>query len=313
VRANNNGKVLVTGGSGFIGRYLVDALLSEKWSVLVLTNKTPFFTKSKSGALQVVQADINDYERMPSLVSQVDFVCHLAAFIPPDHEDSSMAGICVQNNALATLNLAQLAIKYNCSRFILSSAGNCYVYGKDLVSEDAPLYPAARATYYLASKMLGEIYVDHLRQAKGLSSLIFRISSPYGWGMPERSLISRYMKLASQGLPLEVWDGGITTYDYVYVTDIVKLILGALKSGEPGIYNVGSGCACSVLELAKTVKKIFFDKEIPIVVKPPMDSIPASFSALSIEKARKTWNYRPISLEDGLNQYRQYMYGDRQK
>jgi len=307
VRIKNSGKVLVTGGTGFIGRYLVEALLSERWSVLILINKTLFFTKSKSRSLQVIQADINDYEKMSTLVSQVDFVCHLAAFIPPDHEDASVAGICVQNNALATLNLAQLAIKYGCSRFIMSSAGNCYVYSKDLVSEDAPLYPSARATYYLASKMLGELYVDHLRQAKGLNSLILRISSPYGWGMPERSLISRYMKLASQGLPLEVWDGGITTYDYVYVSDVVKLILSALKSGDPGIYNVGSGCSCSILELAKTVKKTFLEKEIPIVVKPPIDSVPANFSAMSIEKARETWNYCPTSLENGLNQYRQYM------
>lgn len=307
MRIKNSGKVLVTGGTGFIGRYLVEALLSERWSVLILINKTLFFTKSKSRSLQVIQADINDYEKMSTLVSQVDFVCHLAAFIPPDHEDASVAGICVQNNALATLNLAQLAIKYGCSRFIMSSAGNCYVYSKDLVSEDAPLYPSARATYYLASKMLGELYVDHLRQAKGLNSLILRISSPYGWGMPERSLISRYMKLASQGLPLEVWDGGITTYDYVYVSDVVKLILSALKSGDPGIYNVGSGCSCSILELAKTVKKTFLEKEIPIVVKPPIDSVPANFSAMSIEKARETWNYCPTSLENGLNQYRQYM------
>ena len=245
MRINNNGKVLVTGGTGFIGKYLVEALLSERLSVLVLINKTPFFTKSKSRSLQIIQADINDYERMSTLVSQVDFICHLAAFIPPDHEDASLAGICVQNNALATLNLAQLAIKYGCSRLIMTSSGNCYVYSKDLVSEDAPLYPAVRATYYLVSKMLGELYVDHMRQTKGLDSVILRISSSYGWGMPERSLISRYMKLANQGLPLEVWDGGITTYDYVYVSDVIKLILSALKSGDPGIYNVGSGCACS--------------------------------------------------------------------
>ena len=62
-----------------------------------------------------------------------------------------------------------------------------------------------------------------------------------------------------------------------------------------------------LLELAKMVKKTFPEKEIPIVVKPPIDSIPASFSALSIEKARETWNYCPTSLEDGLSQYRQYM------
>jgi UDP-glucose 4-epimerase len=298
-------KVLVTGGTGFIGKYLVNALLSEGWAVLALVNKTPASTPSKNGLLQTVHADINDYDTISSLVSQVDYVCHLAAYIPDNHEDPSVAATCVQINALATLHLARMAVKNRLTRFVYTSSGNSYVHSECPVTEASPLYPVGRATYYLASKMLGEMYVEHLRHTAGLNSVCFRISTSYGWGMSTRSLIYRFMKSASEGLPLEVWDGGMTTYDFVCVSDIVGLILSALKSDPAGIFNAGSGRACSILELAQTVAEVFPEKELPIEVKPPVASIPASFSALSIEKARTTWGYNPTGLRDGLIRYRQ--------
>lgn len=300
-------RVLVTGSNGFIGKYLVDALLSEGWAVLAIVHRMPSSLQTQNDLLEIVQADINDQDLMSSLVTRVDAICHLAAYIPDNHEDPSLAGACIQTNALATLHLATSAARHRILNFIYASGGNSYVYSKSPVSEDCQLYPVERATYYLVSKLLGEMYVEHLRYISSLNSICLRISTPYGWGMPPRSLVSRIMQLASKSFPIEVWDGGVTTYDFVDVVDVVRVILNALKSGTPGIYNVGSGQACSVLELAQTVAEVFPENNIPILIKPSKGIIPVSFSALSIEKAKQTWGYSPMDLKSGLMRYRQEM------
>jgi nucleoside-diphosphate-sugar epimerase len=300
-------QVLVTGSNGFIGKNLVNALLSDGWAVLAAVHKMASSLQTQSDLLKIVQADINDQNLMNSLVAQVDAVCHLAAYIPDNHEDPSLAEACIQTNALATLHLATSAAKHRISKFIFASGGNSYVYSKSPVAEDDRLYPVERATYYLASKLLGEMYIEHLRLMSSFNSICLRISTPYGWGMSPRALVSQVMQLASKASTIDVWDGGVTTYDYVDVEDVVSVMLSALQSGSPGIYNVGSGQACSVLELAQTVTEVFPENSIPIVVKPPQRTIPASFPALSIEKAKQTWGYSPRELKSGLMRYRQEM------
>ena len=305
--ANTQGRVLVTGAAGFIGRYLVPALLDNGWEVLALAHERSLPKCLKSDALQVIQGDINDLTLIRNAVSQVDAVCHLAGYIPPNYEDSVYAERCLQVNGLLTLRMAEFAVERHSRRFIFFSSGQAHQYSQAPVSENAPLYPVKRATYYLASKLVGELYLEHLRYLNNLPAITLRVASCYGFGMPEKAVVYRFMKCVFQGLPLQVWDDGIPTYDFVYVSDVVQLAVAALTSGDSGIYNVGSGRAYSVIELAQAVVDTFPEKEVPIDVKPPLDSIPASFPALSIEKAAKTWNYSPLSLKDGLAKLRKQM------
>jgi UDP-glucose 4-epimerase len=169
------------------------------------------------------------------------------------------------------------------------------------------MYPADRATYYLSSKLVGELFVEHLRRSRHMQSLCLRISSLFGLGMSPKSVVARFMESAYRGLPLEVFDAGISTYDFVYVKDIANLIVEALKIGEPGIYNVGSGTAHSILELAQAVIDLFPERKLSINIKPSYGPIPASFSALCIDKAIRTWNFRPHTLFEGLTEYRNQM------
>ena len=300
-------RVLVTGAAGFLGRYLVAELSSNGCEVVALVHKSGLPENLRTQVSRVVEGDISDADTWREAVSQVDAICHFAAYIPPHYEDSSYAEACLQVNSLATLELAQAALRRPNCRFIYSSAGNAYAFTDKVATEESLIYPADRATYYLASKLVGELYVENLRRTAGLESICFRISTPYGFGMAEKSAIAHFMKRAHEGLPLQVIDGGVPTYDFVHVMNVVRLVAAALKDGQPGVYNVGSGIAHSVLELAQAVADTYPERKVSIEVKPPLDSIPASFSALSIDKAVRMWGYRPLSLHDGLADFRKRM------
>lgn len=300
-------RVLVTGATGFLGRYLLTELLVEGYEVVALIHESELPANLKTRVARIIHGNIRDADIISEAVSQVDAVCHFAAYTPSDYNDSAYAEACLQINSLATLKLAQAALEKPGCRFVYSSAGNAYSFTDAVATEESLLYPADRATYYLASKMVGEFYVEHLRRVAGLQAVCFRISSPYGWGMKEKSVVARFMNSAHQGSPLQVWDGGIPTYDFVHVIDVARLVIAALKGGEPGIYNVGSGVAHSVLDLAQVVADTYPEREMSIEVRPPRGSIPASFPALSIDKAVKMWGYRPLSLREGLREYRSRM------
>jgi len=299
--------VLVTGATGFLGRYLVAELASRDYEVVVLVHKRGLPENLRKQISEIVEGDLRDTDLLRQTVARVDAVCHLAAYLPTDFEDPSSAEACLQINSLATLNLAQAALARPGCRFVHLSSSNAYAFTEGVATEESLLYPADRATYYLASKMVGELYVEHLRRVARLQSICFRISSTYGWGMTEKSVVARFMASARQSDPLQVWDGGIPTYDFVYVTNVVQLVAAALKHGQPGVYNVGSGVAHSILELARAVADTYPEGKISIEVKPPLGAIPAGFSALSINKAARMWGYRPLSLRAGLAELRQRM------
>lgn len=301
------GKVLVTGASGFIGQHLIKTLKLKGWEIIALVRDINSYELCEGEGIKCIKGDIDDINPLKEVISQVDSVCHLAAYIPPDYKDPVFAKKCIWINGLGTLQLALLVSKIQGLRFVYFSSANAYTNNGHAAREDSLFYPSARATYYLTSKLVGEIYVERLRREGQLDAVCLRLSSVYGPGMLEQSVVYNYMSRASQGQPLEVWDNGIPTYDFVYVTDVVEMATCALENGRLGIYNVGSGYATSVLELAERVVATFPGKEIAIRIKPPRGNIPASFPALSIKKATRMWEFSPLSLKDGLAEYRKQM------
>ena len=252
----------------------------------------------------MVSLDLEDHEAIRKTASRVDAVCHIAAYIPSDYEDISQAERCLKVNSLGTLELAATAMQRPGRRFVHLSSSNAYSTETVIAGEESPMYPAARATYYLASKLTGELYVEHLRRTRGLNSVSLRVSSVYGYGMLEGTVVSRFVSAAHDGNDLEVRDGGIPAYDFVYVEDIASLVVHALTSGSSGIYNAGSGRSTSVLELANCVMEIYRDTPVSIRVRAPEGRVPQSFPALEMTKAAKAWDHKPTELRLGLKSYR---------
>jgi len=298
--------VVVTGATGFIGLHLVKSLLLNGHEVTAVLHERNIPAYMMTDALHVVWGDLERLESVHDAVAHSDVVCHLAGFIPPKMQSAWYAKECLLYNSLFTLEVAKFASE-NATRFILLSSGQIYKYSATPVSEDAPVHPVEYGAYYLASKLLSELYVEHLQFERALPTCILRIGNCYGPGMKASSVVSYFMQCAAAGQPLTVFYNGTPTHDFVYVDDVADAIVSAVQSGVVGIYNIGSGCATSLQELAETVVEVYSDKDISVEVDSTDAHVSKGFSALSIEKARRELDYSPRSLKDGLSLYRRQL------
>jgi UDP-glucose 4-epimerase len=297
-------RVLVTGAAGFIGRHLVAALARDGSEVTALTRGSDLPASLVAAGVRTVRGDLADGATVDRLIAENDAVCHLAAWIPPDLEDPGAAAACLEQNALGALRIAE-AVARASARLVFFSSGQVYGPSDRPLAEDAPTYPAGRATYYLASKLAGELFVEHQRLTRGLSAVTLRVGSCFGYGMPAKSVVARFLTSALTGLPLEVSDGGAARYDFVSVADVVDLTRAALNGGETGVFNAGAGRGETVLDLVRAIERVFDDRRLEVRIRPPraLGTAPG-FAALATDKARAAWGYRPRDLIDALRAYR---------
>jgi nucleoside-diphosphate-sugar epimerase len=294
----------VTGAAGFIGRHVVDFLVSRGHNVVALQHRIELPPSTKKNCKDVFTGDICDPELRHKVLLNIDSVCHIAAYIPDSFDNISEAEPCYRVNALATLGLATAAVKLGIKRFVYLSAANMYSHSDKPASEEDRVFPSETATYYLMSKLAGEVYLMHVSQHTEMNAISLRIGTPYGPGEPIQKVVSTFMSHAERGETLRVMHGGTPLYNFIYVKDIAFCVVRALETGHSGIYNIASGEHTSLRELAEAMVKVYKDKNLKISVEPESEHSPAGFPALSIEKAKHMWNFRPLSLMDGLRRYR---------
>ena len=247
---------VVTGGAGFIGSHLTERLIGDGHRVLVIdnmhtgrpSNLTSFNHESR---LEVVQAGVEEQDRMAGLLKGADWVFHLAARAdivpsiqqPIDYHRANVEG---------TLSILEAARQANVQRFVYAASSSCYgipdAYPTPETAPVQPQYP------YALTKYVGEQYVMHWHQVYGLPALSLRFFNVFG---PRHRTTGAYgavfgvflaQKLAGQ--PYTIVGDGEQTRDFTYVTDIADALVTAAQSDRSGrIYNVGSGGTYSVNSL----------------------------------------------------------------
>lgn len=286
--------VFLTGASGFLGRHVAEAFTSRGWRVLALAHRGVV----PHGAEAVV-GDLARPETYADALVAANAVCHLAVHRPKVPPSTDEADLCVAVNALATLRLATAVAAGQTARFVYFSAGNAYAWSDEPRSEDDALYPSGSHSFYLASKLLGEIYVEHVRRTNGLAAVSLRISSPYGPGMPNGSAVAAFCRAARRGEPLLVRGGGRPTADLVYVKDVAAITVAASGGGQPGVYNIGSGRATRILDLAAAVVRASGRADLRIELQDD-GALDLGYPALDVTKARREWGFDPQSIDAGL-------------
>ena len=307
-------KALVTGGAGFIGSNLVDALLARGDHVVVLDNLATGRRSNLDSALaqgaRLVVEDVRDAALVGSLLEQErpEVVFHLAAQM--DVRVSAAKPVYdAEVNVIGTINMLEAARKCGSRRFIFASTGGA-IYGETDVlptPEDTEINSEAP---YGQSKFAAEGYCDLWGRLHGLSTASLRFGNVYGPRqdpLGEAGVVAIFCgKLRDGGQPT-VFGDGLQTRDYIYVHEVVSAALIASSNEVTGPFNVGTGKESSVLDLVDVLGRLGRDMGIT----GPNDPFDAQFaparagevqrSALDVNRSRDVLGFEArIALEDGM-------------
>ncbi|AEF20652.1 NAD-dependent epimerase/dehydratase family protein [Pseudomonas fulva] len=248
--------VLVTGGAGFIGSNLVDALLARGHSVRVLDNLSMGKLSNLpvgDARLTFIEGDVADAALVSRAVAGCSAVVHLAAVasVQASVDDPVSTH---QSNFIGTLNICEAMREHGVRRVVFASSAA--VYGNNgegvAIDEDTAKVPL---TPYASDKLASEHYLEFYARQHGLEPAIFRFFNVFGPrqdpSSPYSGVISIFTQRAQQGLPISVFGDGEQTRDFFYVADLVELLLQALDAGQApaGAVNVGWNQAVSLKEL----------------------------------------------------------------
>lgn len=257
-------KALVTGGAGFIGSHLVDALVERGDQVLVLDDLTTGKRANLRGAVgNGATLEVLDITDASSLLRTVqgfgpEVVFHLAAQIDV-RKSMADPGFDARLNVLGTVNLLEVARRTAAERFVFASTGGA-IYGEGAdrtdelpFSEDARCEPFS---IYGQSKLAAEGYVGLYRRIHGLGAASVRLGNVYGPRQDpalEAGVVAIFCRLAVDGGRPTIFGAGKQTRDYVHVSDIATGLLAAAGADSPGPFNLGTGTEATVLELAERI------------------------------------------------------------
>jgi UDP-glucose 4-epimerase len=255
-------RTLVTGGAGFIGSNLVDALIARGDEVTVLDDLSSGRRENLIDALaagaELVTGSVTDRELVADVVAaqRPEAIFHLAAQI--DVRDSVADPLHdLQVNAGGTINLLDAARDNATRRFVLASTGGA-IYGEgtglDLpLDESAACRPLAP---YGQSKFSAEGYVSLYGRLHGVSGIALRLGNVYGPRQDphgEAGVVAILCGAMLGGRPPRIFGDGLQTRDYVYVADVVAAMIAGAESDTDGYVNIGTGREANVLELGRVI------------------------------------------------------------
>jgi UDP-glucose 4-epimerase len=300
-------KVMVTGGAGFIGSHLVDALISEAASVSVIDDKSSGNYTFFNSAARFYQASVNsDTCEDFILTEQPELIFHLAA--QSDVQTSvKNPNLDADTNIFGTVRLLSACQKAGVKKVIFSSTSA--VYGdlqKEKIFESDPTSPVSS---YGLSKLTGERYIQLFSKLYGLDYTILRYANVYGpRQVPkgEGGVVAIFIDSIRKGLPLQIFGDGNQTRDFVYVKDVVKANLAAVNQGNGRVLHVSSGQCTTINELADYLAKIA-ERLLPINYLPERKG-DIRHSCLLNREITKYLNWRPtVSLFEGLKYTYNYL------
>jgi UDP-glucose 4-epimerase len=288
----NRSQILVTGGSGFIGRRLVRALLDTGADVTV-ADKRAF----PDDAVRSVVGDLCDPSVVASAVRPgTEVIIHLAAITRVLLSIEDPAGTHALN-VTATADLLEQARLKEVGSFVLASTNAVTGdVGRATINEQIPLRPL---TPYGATKAAGEMLLGSYAACYGMTGCALRFSNVYGPGMAEKdSFVPRLMRAARDGQGVQVFGDGTQVRDLVHVDDIVAGIFTALRSGFTGPLILGAGESVTVNEIVDATRSVT-GKEIPVENIPAK---PGEMPAVIVDiSAAKALGYSPAhDLKSGL-------------
>lgn len=299
-------RVLVSGGAGFIGGHLVEALVRGGHEVRVADNLSTGHLKNLDEVrhrIEFVNGDLADPEVALRAAEGMDAISHHAA-VPSVPRSINNPLEAHASCATTTLNLLFAASKHRVKRFVYAASSSAYGDGPELPKRET-MRPEPRSPY-AAAKLAGEGYVEAFSACYGLDAVALRYFNIFGPrqdpSSPYSGVIARFMLQMTKGERPTIFGDGSQTRDFTYVSNAVHANLLALNAPERlpvRCMNIGTGRQISLLELIKAFNEVLGTNIEPIFAPGRAGDVKHSVAALDL--ARNTLGYRPIvNFKEGL-------------
>ncbi|MFE1537903.1 NAD-dependent epimerase/dehydratase family protein [Corynebacterium bovis] len=303
-------RTLVTGGAGFIGSHLVDALLAEGHTVTVVDDLSHGRRTNLPDDVPLVEADIRTAD-LDAIVAEAapEVIFHLAAQIDVRSSVEDPVGDATLN-ILATIRLAEAARRHGVRRIVHTSSGGA-IYGRPELPVTESTVPDPESPY-AASKYAGEIYLGTYRHLYGLECAFIAPANVYGPRQDphgEAGVVAIFCRNLLAGEPTRVFGDGGNTRDYVYVSDVVRaFILAAGTAGNGLRFNIGTGVETTDRRLHSLVAEAAGAPDDPAFAPARLGDVPRS--ALDNTRAREVLGWEPeTDLAAGIARTVEYFRG----
>ena len=295
-------RVLVTGGAGFIGSHVVEALLGRGHEVVVLDDLSGGFRDNVPGAARLVTASITEPDAVDRLFDETrfDYVYHLAAYAA-EGLSHFIRRFNYTNNVIGSVNLINAAVNHEVKGFVFTSSIAVYGGAAGTFSEETPPHPEDP---YGIAKLAVEQDLRCAGDMFGLRFLIFRPHNVYGprqnVGDPYRNVVGIFMNQILQGRPMTIFGDGTQTRAFSYIDDVAPVIAAAIEheAAWNQVFNIGADQSFTLNQLAAAVATAM-DVELRVTHLPARSE--ARHAQSSHERITAMFGQPPTtSLEEGL-------------
>ncbi len=305
-------KAIITGGAGFIGSHIAEALTGRGYQVIIIDNLNTGKISNiesllKNQKAELIEGSILNLPLLRKLFSGADYVFHHAAIasVPRSVKNPRATHT---TNVNGTLNVLVAARDNGVNKVVCASSSAVYGDTMPLVKDEG--VPADPLSPYAVSKLAGEYYAKVFQAMYGLATVSLRYFNVYGpWQNPRSdyaAVIPVFISNVLSGKSPVIYGDGEQSRDFVFVKDVAKANILAAESRATGIFNIASSVKTTINDLAQTIIKLSGNKNIRPVYR---EARPGDImhSLADIKKAR-TFGYRPEhSLEEGLKEVMKHL------
>lgn len=293
-------KILVCGGSGFLGRHFMLSLQKKQHEIYCLDRyHAPFLEENK---IPFIPGDFGERNLLKEVLSGMDAVIHLACTTIPAESNSDPV-FDAASNIVGSIQLIEEAARQGVGRVLFLSSGGT-VYGKPRYTPIDEGHPTDPECSYGIGKLTVEKYLKLLSRLYGFSGCAIRLANPYGEFQrtnAQQGVIPVFARKILHEEDISIWGDGSVKRDFVYVGDVAEAITALVENFEiTGEINIGSGKATSILEIVEKLEKITGKQARCHYEKARKCDVPVN--CLSIERARRLLQWEPkTDLDEGLS------------
>jgi len=305
-----NSTILVTGGAGFIGSYVIEELIPlQPKKIIIIDN---FIRGSRENmksfinnpVIELHEADIRDTDKLEQCIEGCDYIFHMAALRINACAANPGDGFDVMLKS--TFEIAQLAVKHKIKKVIYSSSASVYGLAQHFPTPETD-NPYNNQTFYGAAKMWGEQLFRSFKFMYGLDYVALRYFNAYGPRMDTdgkyTEVMIKWLDCIRDGRNPLIYGDGSTTMDFVYVRDIAKANIAALQADVTDeVFNIGNCEETSLKQLLAVLLKVN-DSNLTPEHREENSINPVSRRLADISKAKQLLNFTPtVSLEQGMKE-----------